>query len=325
MAMSRDGLLPERLQRVSRRFGTPHLSIILTAGFMITVIALLDIQDLVKAASTMMLMLFVMVNMAVLIMRRSRIQNYRPIYRAPFYPWLQIAGITVYLLLIADMGTLPLMFTGGFAAVAVLWYFLYTRGRINRESALVYMVKNIASRAIYRSELEEELKEIALERDEVIRDRFDRLIGECEILDIEDEISAEQMFQLASQKLASRLGMDKEKLMALFQQRESQSSTVVEPGVAIPHIIIDGEKLFDILLIRCRKGVLFPNEFEPVRVGFVLAGTRDERNYHLRALMAIAQIVQEKDFRKRWLDAPNAEHLRDLLLLSDRKRETHRT
>ncbi len=325
MAMSRDGLLPERLQHVSKRFGTPHLSIILTAGFMIAVIALLDIPDLVKAASTMMLMLFVMVNMAVLIMRKSRIQNYRPIYKAPFYPWLQIAGIIVYLLLIADMGTLPLMVTGGFASAAVLWYFVYTRGRISRESALVYMVKNIASRAIYRSELEEELKEIALERDEVIHDRFDRLVSECEILDIEDQIDADEMFHRASEKLASRLGVSKEKLMTLFRHRESQSSTVVEPGVAIPHIIVDGEKLFDILLIRCRKGVLFPNEFEPVRVGFVLAGSRDERNYHLRALMAIAQIVQEKDFRKRWIDAPNAEHLRDLLLLSNRKRETRRS
>lgn len=325
MAMSRDGLLPQRLQHVSKRFGTPHLSILLTTCFMIAVIALLDIGDLVKAASTMMLMLFVMVNLSVLIMRRSHIQNYRPIYKAPLYPWLQIAGIAVYLLLIAEMGALPLMVTGGFAIAGTGWYFVYTRGRINRESALVYMVKNIASRAIYRSELEEELKEIALERDDVIHDRFDRLVSECEILDIEGKIDAEQMFQMASDALSPRLGMDKEKLMMLFQQRESQSSTVVEPGVAIPHIIVDGEGLFDILLIRCKEGVLFPNEFEPVRVGFVLVGSRDERNYHLRALMAIAQIVQEQDFRKRWINAPNAEHLRDLLLLSGRKRDTRRS
>ena len=57
-----------------------------------------------------------------------------------------------------------------------------------------------------------------------------------------------------------------------------------------------------------------------MQVVFVLVGTRDERNYHLRALMSIAHIVQEPDFVKRWLAAPKTEHLRDLLLLSKRKR-----
>ena len=37
--------------------------------------------------------------------------------------------------------------------------------------------------------------------------------------------------------------------------------------------------------------------------------------------MAIAHIVQEGGFGQRWLDAPKAEHLRDILLLSDRERD----
>jgi mannitol/fructose-specific phosphotransferase system IIA component (Ntr-type) len=55
---------------------------------------------------------------------------------------------------------------------------------------------------------------------------------------------------------------------------------------------------------------------------FVLAGSRDERNYHLRALMAIAQIAQEKDFEGRWLAARDSAAIRNLILLSTRKRET---
>lgn len=54
---------------------------------------------------------------------------------------------------------------------------------------------------------------------------------------------------------------------------------------------------------------------------FVLIGSMDERNYHLRALMAIAQIAQEKDFEKNWMAARNIEELRDVILLSSRKRE----
>ncbi|MCK4276321.1 MAG: amino acid permease, partial [Phycisphaerae bacterium] len=321
MAMSHDGLLPGALGRTHKRFGTPYISILLTSAFMIAVIAGLSIPNLIRAASTMMLMLFALVNLAVLIMRSSKIQNYRPLYKAPFYPYLQCAGIAAYLLLIAEMGKVPLLVTCVFGLCGVLWYLLYVRARIVRESAFVYMVKNIVSKDIYRSRLEEELKEIALERDEVSHDRFDRLISKCEILDITGTITAHELFRRSARALAPRLKIDEQQLFELLQQREAQSSTVIQPGLAIPHIIVDGKGLFEILPLRCVRGVRFPGHPEPVRTGFVLVGTRDERNYHLRALMAIAHIVGEQEFLKRWLAAPKAEHLRDILLLSARKRE----
>jgi len=56
-------------------------------------------------------------------------------------------------------------------------------------------------------------------------------------------------------------------------------------------------------------------------VMFVLAGSTDERNFHLRALMAIAHVVQAPDFMPRWMAAPHAEQLRDIVLLSRRLRE----
>jgi len=321
MAMSRDGLLPARVRSISKRFGTPVLSIVLTAGFMIAVILALPIYTLVKAASAMMLSLFVMVNVAVLIMRTSGIQNYRPLYRAPLFPYLQIVGIAVYVFLIVGMGPAPLTIAGAFALLGAVWYMLYVRRRIVRESAFVYMVKGIVSKEMYRSQLEEELKEIALERDEVVQDRFDELIRRCEILDLEGPVSSEELFSKAAAMLAPRLKIDQGELEKLFLQREAQSSTVIKPGLAIPHIIVDGKEMFDVLLIRCRDGVKFPDQDEPVRIGFVLVGSRDERNFHLRALMAIAHIVQEPDFEKRWSEAADAEQLRDVVLLSNRQRD----
>ena len=39
------------------------------------------------------ILLYIFVNLAVIIMRESKIQNYQPIFRAPLYPWLQILGV----------------------------------------------------------------------------------------------------------------------------------------------------------------------------------------------------------------------------------------
>lgn len=326
MAMARDGLLPGFLQRVSYRFGTPIISIIATSGFIIAVIALLTIEDLVKVASTMMLILFALVNVAVLIMRSSKIRNYRPLYRVPLYPWIPLIGIGLYAWLIiemtAKMDLLPLVTTVVFLLGSVLWYVIYVRTKVRRESALVYMVKSAVSKEIYRSELEEELKQIAFERDQIVRDRFDDIVHRCDILDLPNPTTSDEMFRLSANMLSKRTGMDSQKLFEMLQQREAASSTVVEPGLAIPHVIIPGEKVFEMVIIRCKEGIRFEGHEEPVRTVFVLAGSADERNFHLRALMAIANVVQERGFRQRWMQAADVEHLRDILLLSGRKRDT---
>jgi len=328
MAMSRDGLLPPALGKISHRFGTPWVSIVLTGAFMVVTIAALSIDGLIKVASTIMLILFLLMNVAVLIMRFSRLQNYRPVYRMPWVPWLPLVGIGVYAALIvlmtASMGRTPLVTTGAFVLAGTLWYVLYVRRRTDRESALVYMVRRIVSRQIYRGRLEEELKQIALERDEVIDDRFDRLIGRCEIVDVDGSISSEELFEIAAGKLALRIGVGKDTLLDLLRRREEQSSTIISPGVAIPHVIVDGHGLFEVLLVRCLAGVDFVGAGEPVRVAFILVGSADERNDHLRALMAVAHIIQEEGFTRRWLRATGPEQLRDIVLLSGRRRDTPR-
>jgi len=321
LAMSHDGLLPPALRKISRRYQTPYVSILLTSGFMLAVILALSIPALVKVASTMMLLLFALVNLAVLVMRSSRIQNYRPMFRAPGHPYLQIVGIVLYGGLIALMGREALLTTAVFLLVGVGWYFLYARTRSSRESALIYMMNRLVSREIRRGSLEEELREIAMERDEVTHDRFDQIIQNCAVVDIAEPVSADEMFRRAAEALADRLEMNAADLHELFRQREAQSSTVIQPGLAIPHVIIPGEHHFDVLLIRCREGAVFLGQDKPVRVAFVLVGTTDERNYHLRALMAVAHVAAEPGFMDRWLAAGEAEHLRDIVLLSERQRE----
>jgi mannitol/fructose-specific phosphotransferase system IIA component (Ntr-type) len=322
VAMSRDGLLPGLLQTASHRFGTPYVSVLITAGMMILVIVGLSIENLVKVASTMLLVLYVMICLSVVIMRTSRIQNYRPTFRCPLVPILPGVGILIYIFLIADMGWLPLSTAGGFAVVGAIWWAAYVRPGVRRESALVYMVKTILSRDLRRSRLEEELKEIAFERDEVQHDRFDQLLLSCEILDLDSPLRAEEMLERAGEALARRNDLDAGKLVGMFLDRERSSPTVLQPGLAVPHVVVEGKDVFDMILVRCRKGMAFHETDQPVHVAFVLIGSPDQRNFHLRALMAIAHIVQEHDFVRRFMQAGDTEQIRDVLLLSKRARHS---
>jgi amino acid transporter/mannitol/fructose-specific phosphotransferase system IIA component (Ntr-type) len=323
MAMSRDQLLPPFLARISPRFKTPHSSILLTSGFMITAIVFLDIELLVKTASTLMIILFILVNASVIIMRESRIQSYRPKFKSPLYPYIHILAIIAYGALIIDMGLVPLLITAGFIICAFAWYLIYAKKRVSRRAALVHVIERLTARELIDATLPDELREIIIERDEIIEDRFDQLIKECEILDIRGKTSAEEIFRQASTILAERLEINEYVLFEKFLHREAEGGTVVQPGFAIPHIVVEGENKFDILLVRAVDGIDFPHAPDPVKVMFVLVGSRDQRNYHLRALMAIAQIAQEKDFEQRWLVARDPADIRNLILLSTRKRDTN--
>jgi mannitol/fructose-specific phosphotransferase system IIA component (Ntr-type) len=324
MAMSRDGLLPGFLGRVNRRFGTPHYGILLTGAIMIVAIAFLDLVTLVKVASTMKIVLFLLANLAVIMMRESRIQHYRPTFKSPFYPWVQGVGIILYAFLLFEMGLMPLALTGAFFCGSLLWYVLYVGIHERKDSALIQVVRRVTDRDLEPSgvKLESELREILKERDEIVEDRFDCLIHECTILDRAGRESVWDFFRAISWTLSEQLGMPEERVYELLVEREKESTTALRPGLAIPHIVVEGEGVFRLLLARSRDGIIFAEDKPPVHAVFVLMGSADERNYHLRALMHVAQITQNPGFDSKWLAASGTEQLRNLVLLGERRRDT---
>ena len=76
--------------------------------------------------------------------------------------------------------------------------------------------------------------------------------------------------------------------------------------------------LIDTAIVMFDGSMKFPLIAIPL---FILAGSSDERNFHLRSLMAIAQIVREANFYKNWMWMRDEESLRMLILSSTRKRE----
>src|SRR4030042_7024556 len=220
------------------------------------------------------------------------------------------------------MGKVPLLITGGFVGLSAVWFWLYVSRRVSRASAVMHIVERVTDRELRTVTLENELRDILMERDEIVEDRFDKLIRGCTVIDVRGRQSAEKTFRKVSAIMAKRLGADEYVLFEKFLHREAEGGTIVQPGFAIPHVIVEGEKKFDILLVRARKGIEFSHAKEPVQIMFVLAGSKDERNYHLRALMAIAQVAQEKQFEQRWLAARGTGGIRNLILLSTRKRDS---
>jgi Trk K+ transport system NAD-binding subunit/Kef-type K+ transport system membrane component KefB/mannitol/fructose-specific phosphotransferase system IIA component (Ntr-type) len=182
----------------------------------------------------------------------------------------------------------------------------------NRERALVNMVGRVTSRKIATQTLDQEVAAIIHTGDDQRRLKFERLIEASTVLDLQSAMSYDRFFNQAAHAMAARVDVSSENLYQLLMEREKESSTALRPDLAIPHIIIDGRNTFHILLARCRQGIYFSELAPEVRAAFVLAGTRDQRDYHLYVLSAIAQAVQHTHFQERWLRAKNAASLRQL-------------
>jgi len=320
IAMSRDKILPSFFQGINSRFNSPHYSILFTGMFMILAIVFLRLELLVKVASTFLIMLFLFSNLAVIIMRESKIQNYQPKFKSPLYPWIQIIGIITGLFLIFKMGRDTYSIAGIFIVSGVIWYLIYVWPKVKKEFALIHIVSRITAKELTDGHLEAELKNILRERDNIVEDRFDQLINDCTILDLQGSVIMEEFFKKAADMLGKELSVDKEYIYHLLIEREKESSTVIREGLAIPHIIVDSQHEFRILLARCKEGIAFPGVDSRVHIVFMLIGSKDERNLHLRALAAIAEIAQGRNFDKRWLSARNMQELRDVILLAERKR-----
>jgi APA family basic amino acid/polyamine antiporter len=318
--LSRDRLFPEIFGRVNQKFRTPHNALFLT-GFFIIVSLFLKLKILVEAASVVLVLTNILSCMSVVILRESRLQNYRPDFRAPFYPWLQIVGILGLGFLIFEIGKEALIISVILIASGFFTYWFYGRIRAGREYAMLHLIGRITARELTTRLLETELKEIIRERDDITEDRFDQVIENAVVIDIDRVISAEDFFKMAADAMADRLKVEPDVLLKLLSDREKESSTVLNSYLAIPHIVIEGEHTFDILLARCREGITFSETAPKVHAVFVLVGTRDERNFHLHALAAIAQIIHGPDFEKRWMAARNKEALRDVILLGKRERQ----
>ncbi len=319
-ALSRDKLLPPFLKKVHKGFHTPYNAILLTGGIIILVL-FLKLEILIKVASTVLILTFIFSNLSVIILRESRIQNYQPRFFAPLYPWMQIIGTIMLAFILFEMEGEVFLIALSLMACAVLVYMFYGRIRSNRQSALLSLIERITAKELVSHSLETELKEIIQERDEIVKDRFDHIIEESSILDIKKQLTVLELFKEVSEVLSQSLNIPSSVLYHLLLEREKESTTVISQEIAIPHIVIEGTRNFSILLVRSHRGVIFSPKAKKIQAIFVLVGSRDERNFHLRALTAIAQIVSDPHFMKKWLEARSVSQLRDIVLLGKRKRK----
>jgi len=123
-AMARDGLLPPVFQKVSK-VDAPYVSLILSATCMGLSIVFLPVYQIAKLCSAVKLLLFLLVNCSLIVFRVHDEHWYRPTFRSPCFPYLQLSGITFKIVMLVYIGVEGLISAVVLLALGVIIYYNY--------------------------------------------------------------------------------------------------------------------------------------------------------------------------------------------------------
>ncbi len=124
-ATSRDALLPARASTLNRRYGTPHVALMLAGGPIIALVATGQVELLAEVASFLHLVMYGLICVALIVLRRRDPAWYEPDFQTPGGLALPAAGAIASFALILFMN--PLSIGVGIVLMVLLygWYRYY--------------------------------------------------------------------------------------------------------------------------------------------------------------------------------------------------------
>ena len=136
--MAKDSLLPGTLGETNKKFGTPHWAIIITGITMAISIITLPVKDVAKLASGFQIMVIVALNISVIILRSEnpKYDWYKPNFKSPLFPWVQIIGTVTGGYLVFIMGEKAIIGAVAAIVIGVATYYIYGKKNYQLKQSL---------------------------------------------------------------------------------------------------------------------------------------------------------------------------------------------
>ncbi len=325
LAMARDRLMPARFETLGR-FHTPVPAILLTGAAMILFILILSTEGVAKLGSTFNLLVFALINLAVIVMRESRIEGYDPGFRVPFYPWLPLAGVLISGWLIVEMGWLTSLVCAGVVAFGIVWYFRYARARVNRYGAIHHVFERLGR---YRHPgLQTEFREIIKEKGLREDDPFDDIVERAYVFDVTNGKGFEEIVNRASELLARRISLKPEDIAKRLIDTGRYGGAPISQGMALLHFRSATVKRSEMVIARSRGGVcvfLPPDDPTQTQVNscdvfgiIILVSPKEKAAQHLRILAELAARAENPSFVDALRRIENPRKLKEIVMRDSR-------
>ncbi|AXG06752.1 amino acid permease [Haloplanus rubicundus] len=124
-AVGRDAILPPAASRMNLRYGTPHVALAMGGGPTLILVAIGEVEVLAEVASFLHLVMYGLICVALVAMRRDEPSWYDPDFRVPLYPLVAVPGAVASFGLISFMQPLSQGVGVAIMAATAGWYKYY--------------------------------------------------------------------------------------------------------------------------------------------------------------------------------------------------------
>lgn len=139
------------------------------------------------------------------------------------------------------------------------------------------------------------------------------LLRDAEVMDLGDPQGADEVIRSLATRLAASTALSEADLHGLLLEREQGMTTVVAPGIAVPHVLVPGLEEPVVVLGRCRNGIAYAEGHPPVHAFFAIASDPARRKPYLYLLWAISSVASQAGFLQRWTAAEDGAELAETL------------
>ena len=126
-AVSKDALLPRWASRINLKYGTPHVALGMAGGPVLVLVATGRVEVLAEVASFLHLVLYGLICVALIVLRRDEPDWYEPDFRTPGYPVVPILGALASFALIGFLQPASQVIGLAIMLATAGWYAYYAR------------------------------------------------------------------------------------------------------------------------------------------------------------------------------------------------------
>ena len=149
------------------------------------------------------------------------------------------------------------------------------------------------------------------------------LVKSCIKLNLKAKSKIEVIDELVDLLYSAGRLNDKEEFRKTILNREEQSSTGLEEGIAIPHGKSSSVKIPTVAFGLSKEGIDYDSlDGEPSKLFFMIAAPADATDSHIETLSQLTSLLLDDDIREQLLEVKTEQDVLDILLKEDKIGET---
>jgi basic amino acid/polyamine antiporter, APA family len=297
LALSRDKLVWNKFSDIDKK-GIPKYAVFLTGILLTMLVLLFDVQEIAKLASAFLLFVFMGMCLALIVFRESKSKEYKPEYKTPLYPWMQIAGTAIYLSLIIISGLNAVLFILAVMVISSLWFYFGIRESTTFSAAVYPLFGRIARSGMQGTGNAEE------------ESGFVSLVKRAIFIEPDEKISVDEAIREAAHAIRERLGGEREKIEQILHDEVKHWMHKVKFNISVAPVLLEGINQPEMIIM---KGKIKIDEGSSNGLIILL----DDRKASARMLKLTTQfeaVIKKEKFHEAWEKAESANEIKKSLL-----------